>query len=116
MFGNPLNSRPAGVLVPENVSTEQAPQQKLVSFEEIKTYGIMFGDAEGRKHVGIAVYSGGRWYMPPNGEPWAQALRPAAEWLAKQLEVNRLAVSEAAPDAGDVPKEDVVDVMGGEKK
>lgn len=108
MFGGPVASRPMGVLVPDNTSTEQAPQQKLVNFSFCQFAAVEFGDAEGRKHSTVLMHMGGQWYFPPNGESWANVLKPAAEWLAKQLNE---AAKNATPADADVPKADAVNVI-----
>jgi hypothetical protein len=118
MFGA-NNNRPAGVLIPENISTEQAPQQKIVNFSWCQFAAIEYGDAEGRKHTTILMKLGGQWYFSPNGEAWATAQRPATEWMLKALKeqeaLHPAPASSFVPVPDGIPTKDDVDVLGGAK-
>lgn len=103
------SGRQVGVRTPENQSTEAAPAQTLVNFQEMKTYAISFGDARGRSQVAVVAKIGDIWYMPPNGESWAAELRPVSAWLVKQLEEKHA----ASNPSNDMPRTEV-DVLGGE--
>jgi hypothetical protein len=108
------SGRPNGVVVPQSqLSTGKGAPRQLTGFSEAKSYGIEYTDDDGNKHVTIAQYISGSWYLPPNGENYAATLKPlnADTWLTKLLEERR--ASDGATVAGSLPKSDNVDVIGG---
>lgn len=112
-MNNAAQNRPSGVVIPQGqLSGGKGPPQTLTGFVEMKSYGIEYVDADGNKHTTVAQYGGGRWYLPPNGENYAATLRPlnGDTWLTQLLEEKRL--SEGGTAAGDLPKQDNVDVVG----
>jgi hypothetical protein len=50
--------------------------------------GLAYVDDAGQSHTTIALKIGARWYLAPNGEAWAAALKPLKpeSWLAQALE------------------------------
>ena len=75
-------------------------------------FGVQYVDDAGIEHNTVVMRIGGKWYMPPNGEAWAQTLRPLTRdtWLAKQL--GEAWLTRSSP----VPKADAVDILSSAKK
>jgi hypothetical protein len=76
---------------------------------EAKFYAVEYGDAEGSKHRTILMNLGGLWYHASNGEAWANNVKPASEWLTKQLDAQLKAAAAGSKD--EAPKTDAVDVI-----
>jgi len=110
MATNAAAARNTGVVVPPGQNRQQSSgaARTITGFAEAKTYGIEYVDDEGTKHVTIAMFIGGAWYLPPNGENYAATLRPIKNdmWLGKALEERRLSQNTA-----NLPKQDNVDVI-----
>ena len=67
-MANTVN-RVNSVMTPESqLSTGRGTPRSLTGFTEAKTYGVEYVDDAGVKHVTLAQYIGGQWYLPPNGE------------------------------------------------
>jgi hypothetical protein len=91
-----------------NKTVERAPVHipgnTLLDVTPFEQYAIRYVDAEGVIHKGVAIKFNGEYYLPANGEEWEKGLRPANEWLAKQLRARDEA-------KGAVPKGDNVDIV-----
>lgn len=116
MFGQGPVGRQVGVVAP-SARPDDAPSQKLLNFQPCFFAAVEYGDAQGQKHTNVLLHMGGQWYMPPNGETWAQSLRPVADWLTRQLNQEFSKVETKGVDAAaSVPATDAVDVFPPEKK
>jgi hypothetical protein len=114
MFGTVTGGRPTSVGIPEGQrSVADAQPGTVVNFVEAKTYAVRYADSDGRVRTTLMHRIGGVWHIAPNGENYAATLRPLAtdSKLAKTLEDRFLGETTTAT----LPKEDAVDVLGGEE-
>ena len=105
MFQPPTSHRPAGVLTnsPERVA---GTPKTLSHFAPCQMAAVQYTDEQGTVHTTVFMKVGTTWYMPPNAEAWAGALKPLAPWLSKLCE------AQAALQKPEVPKEDAVNLFG----
>ncbi len=111
MFG--AANRTQGVMAPPG-AVESAPVKKLTNFIPLKFAAIEYGDVNGRKHRTVVMTDGTNWYVPENGELWAEKLSTPSTWLLGQLS-NAMAAyesSNAPVSEEDLPNADAVEVIG----
>ena len=110
MFDNATsNMRAVGVGIPDGQRVQRGEGiNSLQHFVPTEMFAVQYCDEGGVEHRTVVMRIGGQWYLPPNGEIWAQSLRPLKgdAWLAKQL--SEALQSHTAP----VPKTDAVDILG----
>lgn len=101
------NMRPAGVIGTRTQGpTNTVAPNEVVAAQPLEMVAVAIGDAEGRLVSTVAVRVEGQgWFFPPNGQEWAEKLRPATAKVSAKLEEIR-----AGRQAG-VPKTDVVDIL-----
>jgi hypothetical protein len=109
MFQQNNGLKQVGVLQ-QGGPNESATPKKITHFAKVETFAVRYGDDGGTAHTVLLLKAGEQWYMPPNAEPYAQALKPIAPWLAKQLTEHLASMNAPAP------KPDTLDVMGAEAK
>lgn len=107
---NPIALRPQGVGIPKGQTTPQgtgAPKT-LLHVAEARHFAIQYADDNGTLHNTIATEVGGVFYLAPNGENYAQTLRPMSGWLTEQMQERVAAHRPTAP----VVSKDDVDPLG----
>lgn len=108
MLPTPRPTRHVGVAVPDEapaaVSSGIRKIQTLTPFEQ---YACVYTDGDGVEHRTVVVRVNGGWFLVPNAEQWAQALRelPPTHWLGRALRDAH--VAQHAP----IPARDTVDIL-----
>jgi hypothetical protein len=100
----PLQQRSVGVSVNTPQATVGIPKTLMYSVPA-QMMAVQYADEQGGVHTAVVLRVGNAWYMPPNAEQWAGALRPLAPWLARLCE-DRL-----TPASSEVPQTDSVDLF-----
>lgn len=105
-------SRQVGVHLPSNtVSTEQAPVMTVTQITKLEAVLVEYGDERGNKHTTVAFVTGGKAYIPPQGEQWTNGFRSFTKQISDQI-VEKLEVMSAQKSSTPiVPTEDTVDIM-----
>lgn len=104
------NMRKVGVGIPDGQRVQRGDGINILQhFVPTEMFAIQYCDESGNEHKTVVMRIAGQWYLPPNGEAWAQALKPLKSdtWLAKQLSESFGA--HAAP----LPRADAVDILPG---
>jgi len=104
MFQQATSPRQVGVLN-SNPERMTGTPKTITHFVPAQMAAVQYVDEQGAVHATVLMKVGNMWYMPPNAEQWAGALKPLASWLAKLCEEQ---VDLQKPS---VPKEDVVDLF-----
>lgn len=108
--------RQTGVVPNVPADDRRAPARTVQHLAKVEMFAVELGDESGQKVTTVVFKVGNAWYTDPNGETWAQKLRPIVKdsWLFKQLNSNLAQAVGAGP--GSVPKEDAVDLFPDPKK
>jgi hypothetical protein len=106
------NPKLRGVQAPPGRNEVGAPRTILTVGKPLELYPVQFNDENGTTRISIAVKVGDQLYFPPNGIEWAASLAPAAEWFKKEWKTKGPALMAEEPTPHNLPKEDVVDVLG----
>lgn len=108
--------RQVGVRVPENQSTEQAPEMTVTKLALFDVALAEWGDERGIKHTGVVFILGDMVYQPPQGEQWSAGFKPFVTSLSEQFvakaDMARAARLAASVTEASAPTQDTVDVMG----
>lgn len=108
---SPTRVRNQGV-VQVNNAPNSAPIKTLMHCVPVQMFALEFGDESGARKATFVFKVGDVIYSDPNGEQWAANLRtvPKTSWLHKQITEAAAALEKS----DDVPKQDAVDIMGGD--
>lgn len=105
MFG-----RQQGVTIPKgqlNAGLEKGPPNTISHANVVEQVALQWYDENGTAHPDVWLRIGGQYYIPPNSEEWAAALKPVKETFILQLE----AMLSDQVDKDVAPTKDAVDIV-----
>jgi hypothetical protein len=109
------NLRNIGVRIPENQSTEQAPEMTIVGISDVEWKYMKWGDESGRMHEGLVFSATDKngdpiVFYPPNTEAWFKSCKPFSKIIQDQFKQRSLE-RRSGGTSGAVPENDEVSIM-----
>lgn len=106
-------NRQQGVAVPANQrrEDERADPGKVLSVVPLEAVGVRYAREDGRVIREVWYRAGNDFYIPPQAEQFAQALKEVKPSYAKQAAAM---LESLHGSSSDVPVEDTVDVVSAE--
>jgi hypothetical protein len=102
-----FETRQQGVRIPSDQTAKGNDEpNKIINVMPAEMLAVRYSNEYGKVMDVVVLKAGGRIYMPPNAEAWANALSGVKDWFFKGIK-EKINI-EGAP----APKEDMVDVVG----